>query len=378
MPSDPKKWASIRERKRGDGTTAYGVLYWIAGRQSQLTFNDEKSAAAFRSAVHAHGPERALEMHGINLAPKTREPGMTVAGWIRHHIDHLTGVEQSSIDSYNRYLRMDIAPVIGDIPLAKLAEKDISRWIKVLESTKREKTGRVLTPKSIANLHGFLSGALEAAVPERIPTNPAAKTRLPRRTDAEDDPDEIRMLSRDEFNRLLAATTEPWRPLVEFLVSSGARWGEATALKPSDVDRATAVVRVGRRAWKYNSNGYRIGSPKTKRSRRDVNLDPALLDKLDYTGEWLFTNTVGGPVRYQGFRRRVWDKAVQRAKLEPAPTPHDLRHTHASWLLNAGVPITTVSRRLGHENIQTTVNIYGHLDRSSDAAAAAVMGKLLN
>jgi integrase len=135
---------------------------------------------------------------------------------------------------------------------------------------------------------------------------------------------------------------------------------------------------VGRRAWKYNSNGYRIGSPKTKRSRRDVNLDPALLDKLDYTGEWLFTNTVGGPVRYQGFRRRVWDKAVQRAKLEPAPTPHDLRHTHASWLLNAGVPITTVSRRLGHENIQTTVNIYGHLDRSSDAAAAAVMGKLLN
>lgn len=381
LSGDERRWASIRERERGDGTTAYAVIFWPKGRQAQVTFDNRPAADAFCSAVKAHGPTRALTMHGMEeLLAEDRPESMTVAQWVSHHIEHLTGVEQYTIDTYKRYLRLDIAPTLGDIPLTHLSEADISRWVTALASTKRTKTGRVLTPKSIANLHGFLSGALQAAVPKRIPLNPAAKTRLPRRTGDgdDDDPDEIRMLSRDEFDRLLAATTERWRPFLEFLVSTGARWGEATALKPSDVDLADCLVHIGRRAWKYSSKGHHLGPAKTKRSRRDVNVDAELLDKLDYTGEWLFTNTAGRAIRYQGFRRRVWDRAVAKAGLDPAPTPHDLRHTHASWLLNAGVPITTVSRRLGHENIQTTVNIYGHLDRSSDAAAADVMAKLLN
>ena len=82
-------------------------------------------------------------------------------------------------------------------------------------------------------------------------------------------------------------------------------------------------------------------------------------------------------MRYYGFRPRVWDKAVARAGLDPRPTPHDLRHTCASWMIAAGVPIAVVSRHLGHENIQITVDVYGDVDRASFAAAAAAMGKLL-
>ncbi|KZS62556.1 hypothetical protein A4G28_08275 [Mycobacterium ostraviense] len=74
----------------------------------------------------------------------------------------------------------------------------------------------------------------------------------------------------------------------------------------------------------------------------------------------------------------MWDKAVAKAKLDPAPTPHDLRHTCASWLLAAGVPILTVSRQLGHELVKMTGDIYGDVDRASHAAAAEVMGRLLS
>jgi len=372
-------WASIRPRKRASGETSYAVLYRLDGGQRVLTFRDQRQAEAFKSAIKAHGIRRALEMNGYEI--RRDEPpakSLTVAEWLRRHIDQLTGVEQYTLDSYERYLRQDIGPALGDIPLAKLTEEDIAGWVKKLESTPRAKTGRVPTPKTIKNLHGFLSGGLAAAVPKHIPANPAAGRRLPRTTGevtADDDGDEIRMLTHAEFAALHEAMIEPYRPMLRFMVASGFRWGEVSALRPGDVDREAGTVKV-RRAWKYSSKGYAIGPPKTTRSKRTVNIPKDVLDALDYDHEWLFTNALGGPVRYQAFRP-VWDRAVAKAKLEDDPTPHCLRHTCGSWLLTAGVPLITVSRHLGHQNVSVTADIYAHVDRAAHQAASDAMAKLL-
>ena len=352
-------------------------MFWIDGRQSTLTFDCPHAAEAFRSVIKAHGSRRALQMHGVTTEPRRREVApMTVAEWVRHHIDHLTGLEQYTIDKYNEYLVNDIGPTLGGIPLSELREDDIANWVKLMAMTPT-KRHRPPAPKTIANKHGFLSGVLAAAVQRGlIAANPAAGRRLPR-GDGENSSSERRMLSRHEFAELLAATPERWRPLLEFLVTAGCRWGEMAALRTSDIDRDTGVVRI-RRAWKHSSRGYHVGPTKTKRSRRDINVPTSVLVKLDYTDEWLFTADRGGPVRYHSFKPNVWDKAVAKADLRPTPTPHDLRHTCASWMLTSGVPIAVVSRHLGHENIQTTVNIYGDVDRVSFAAAAETIGRLLD
>lgn len=358
--------ASIRTRNRKDGTTGYAVLFTIDNRQTSVTFDDQPTAEKFRDMVDHVGGKRAMAAWEIADIPKTLTRGMTLAEWLRRHIDHLTGVEQKTLDDYNRYRDRDIVGFFGDIPLTALTPDDIALWVNHLEASGN-------SPKTIRNKHGFLSAALGKAVPEHIPSNPAAGRRLPR---GSGDDDEMRMLTRDEFAALLEATTEPWRPLLNFMVASGARWGEVSALKPSDVDQAAGTVKI-RRAWKYSSNGYEIGPPKTKRSRRTISVPTSVLSQLDYSHEYLFTNRAGGPVRYQGFRRRVWDKAVARAELDPAPTPHDLRHTCASWMLTGGVPITVVSRHLGHESIKITVDIYGDVDRASAALAADFMAGAL-
>lgn len=91
--------ASIQHRTRKDGTTAFDVVYRIDGRQSSLTFDDEKAAQAFRATVDAHGPVRALTMYGLDPEPRRRDNHrLTVADWLTHHINHLTGVEQYTID----------------------------------------------------------------------------------------------------------------------------------------------------------------------------------------------------------------------------------------------------------------------------------------
>jgi integrase len=371
--------ASIRERPRKDGSICYAVLYNIGDRQSSTPFDNKKAADAFKLAVEVQGPERACAMYNINPEPRRHDvkDTLTVADWVRHHIDHLTGVEQKTIDNYEQYLQNDIQPFFGDMPLQQLAREDVARWIKHMQTTPSRATKKLLAPKTLANKHRFLAAALNAAVKaDRIPTNPASGARLPRKTGDHDGRGEIRMLSRQEFDQLAAGGLLPyWGPLLEFMVSSGCRWGEVSAVRPGDVDRAAGVVHI-QRAWKKSTKGYEIGPPKTKRSKRTINLPPDILSKLDYTHEWLFTNKDGGPLRYKAFKQ-AWDRAVDRAGLDPRPTPHDLRHTCASWMLGAGVPITVVSRHLGHENIAITVDVYGDVDRASYQVAADVMGRIL-
>ncbi|KUI17414.1 integrase [Mycolicibacterium acapulense] len=355
--------ASLRARSRKDGSTYYSVLYRLNGRQTSTSFEDLTSAKKFRDLIDIVGPLKALESVGTDPSLST----MTVAHWLAHHIDHLTGLAKSSLADYRSYAKNDINPVLGPIPLTALSADDIALWMQGMAA-------KGASGKTIANKHGFLSSALNRAVKMgRIPSNPAIGQRLPVTERAD-----MVCLSRDQFGRLLSCVTEPWRPLVEFLVASGCRWGEATALRPSDVDRVAGTVRITR-AWKrtYATGGYELGPPKTKRSLRTINVPQTVLEKLDYSGDLLFTNRAGRAVRGNGFHERVWRPAVEKAELCPPPRIHDLRHTCASWMVLAGVPLPVVQAHLGHESITTTVNLYSHVDRRSGEAAANAIAHAL-
>lgn len=102
----------------------------------------------------------------------------------------------------------------------------------------------------------------------------------------------------------------------------------------------------------------------------------------------MFVNSDGGPIRIYSWRSNVWVPSLAKARakdpkntdkvvLEKPVRIHDLRHTCASWLLGAGVPLITVSAHLGHEDTSVTAKIYGHLDRTAGQAAAAAMAELL-
>ena len=101
-------------------------------------------------------------------------------------------------------------------------------------------------------------------------------------------------LTHAEFALLHSCVSEYWQPLVEFLVASGARFGEATALRPTDIDLAEGTVRI-QRAWRYVvGDGFQLGPPKTKQSIRTIDVDPSVLGNLDLTGAWVFTNSGRG------------------------------------------------------------------------------------
>ncbi|MGH3404667.1 MAG: tyrosine-type recombinase/integrase [Streptosporangiaceae bacterium] len=362
--------ASIRVRQRKDGSTYTAVLYTLHGKQTSSSFNDHAEALQFQELANRTSPAKAVEVWATETPAAD---GFTVASWCTHHVDHITGVNNTTRTRYRRYIANDIAPsAIGPLPLTALTNAEVARWLNGL-------TGAA---KTAANKHGFLAGALNSAVRARhITANPCDGNKLRR-----DEPAEMVFLTHEEFAILFNAVTEPWRPLVEFLVASGAQWGEATALRPGDVDLAEGTVRI-LRAWRYvPGDGYHLGPPKTKRSIRTIDVAPSTLAKLDLSREWVFTNSGRGrrgdtgPARAHNFNPNVWAPALVRAKeagLTKKPRVHDLRHTNASWLIQAGVPLTVIQRHLGHESIQTTSDRYGYLDRKSSRVVADVVGKAL-
>lgn len=374
------------------GETRYQVRFRLEGKQTSRTFTTNRTAAMFAKMLDTLGPAEAAKVFDEQLGST---PGtLTLAEWATQHVDSLSGVQPDTVKRYRAYVANDLG-VLGHLPVTAITPEAVRRWVNALAAAGA-------SGKTIKNKHGFLSAVLEHAVRARvISSNPCKGTRLPRTVT-----EPMVFLTHDEYARFLGYVVPHWQPLVTTLFSTGLRWAEATALRVADVDLEQATVSVTR-AWK---EGRVIGAPKSQRSRRTVSLAPETVEVLrplvdGRPGDaWLFTNMQGGPVRHQAFHDNVWQPAVRLANGEPAqaakriarrrdaagniitpatvplgkrPRIHDARHTCASWLLGAGVPINYVQAHLGHESITTTVDRYGHVMPAARQAIAGAMSLAL-
>jgi integrase len=352
--------SSIETRRHPTtGTVSCRVKFRHLGRQASKTFLTEKDALGWKAVLDAIGPDAALRF--LEDQPSPLDP--TIADLVDHHIDHLTGADEGTIGRYRRIQAQHLRPHFQHFPASTLTRDDVKRW--VLEA--RLLSGAPPAPKTLRNWHSLLSDALSGAV-ERgvIPANVAKGVKLPR-ADAEAG-EEMVFLTRAEFDELYAETPARWQPLVLLLVLTGIRFGEATALTVGALDRGAHSARI-HTAWKQSG---KQGAPKSRRSRRTVAvpeqvfvaLEPLIAGKRP--GDLVFLSPRGARVRSGNFYNQVWGPLVERVgpSIGKHPRVHDLRHSFASWALQAGIPLPVVQRQLGHESITTTVDTYGHLARS--------------
>ena len=260
--------------------------------------------------------------------------------------------------------RLYINPALGTVPISKITPEAVQLWV----------LGLNMSTGSVRLVHSILSGALTLAMSRaEIQRNPAAKAtksnptgiRLPR-TRPVIDPI---FLSRDEYELVLDAIPDHYKLLVEFLAEgTGCRIGESLALTPADVNMRTGKVRFNKTVSCDEHGRVVIGTTKTEASEREIVVPRRILERLDLSHEFVFTTPTGEMIVPQGFRTGAWYRAMKHAELPPHRTPriHDLRHTHASWLLDQGVSIHAVQQRLGHSNVMTTLRTYGHAAADSE------------
>ena len=381
--------ASVTPRRLRSGEVVWRVQFRIDGQMRQETFGDAEAAIEFGVLVDRVGGKAARKTR--DLRSQANVSPVTLAQWSAEYLTKSNGMaggtSPRTLRDYADMAERSFLPRLGEIPVGELTPNDVGRWIAWQESQVTQRTGQPIASKTIRNYQGLLSTILSAAVKNgHLLSNPARGASISYSV-----PREPVFLSPREFGVLLRFIPPYYRPLTNFLAMTGTRWSEATAVEWGDFsfDASPVTLRISK-SWNKGDDGImRIGSPKTKKSRRTMSLDTETIAALGPPGpdeDRIFVGKLGADrIWYGRFRESIFEKAVAAARdktrcaelgllpISKKPTIHDLRHTHASWLIARNVPLPVIQDRLGHESIKTTIDIYGHLSPESLGATALVM-----
>jgi integrase len=303
----------------------------------------------------------------------------TVADFVRMRIDQWEAAGDISARTAQRYRQLaqhQIAPHLGAKVLRKLRPLDIEGWHTALRAT--------VAANTIGSAHRLLSKALrDAAKNDLVSRNVCKEQSAPKAESTEQE------IVRDVPGLVAKLQGWPHGTMAMIALFGGLRLGEALALRWSNVDLDRKVIRVVEALEETRAFGIRFKPPKSKAGRRDVTLPDILVEALHRHRKdqlelrlqlglgklpddaLLFASIEGKPLSTADVSV-VWSRFAAKIGM-PEITFHGLRHTHASQLIDAGVDIATISKRLGHATPGITLAVYAHRFQRDDAKAAAAI-----
>jgi integrase len=300
-----------------------------------------------------------------------RPSKMTVAEYMTqwYEFKQTANLSPKTLEGYELYIRLHVTPRIGGLRIEELEPLHIQRFYSDL----REK----LSPTSIERIHQMLHNALKQAVKWQIlPTNPAAMVEKPKRTKYQ-----AETLQLEDYGRFIERVEKsPARDVILFSLHTSMRRGEVLALRWQDIDFASGMVYVRKNLVRVNGKNI-VKDTKTTRSSRPIMLTEHALDMLyrlsvEKRSEFVFCRD-DGSLRDLTTTGNQCKRVVTALGLDGIRL-HDLRHTHATWLLQQGVHPKIVQERLGHSTIRTTLDIYSHVIPSMQREAVDAFEKATN
>jgi integrase len=340
-----------------------------SGRQCKRNFPKLKGTDPERCAEAFDAQRTADQARGEWIDPRFgRTPFAEYAPvWMKSRL-HKTG----TVDTYEGHLRNHIAPAFGAFGLAAIKPTMVQQWVKDLQAVKG------LAPSTIETIYVIFASIMRGAVRDGyIRKTPCADIRLP-----EVSATVVRLLIPDQVLALASAMPSRYALLVLLGAGAGLRQGEAFGLALDRIDARAGMITVDQQVVVVERRPV-LASPKTSASLRDVPMPRFLLDAVTKHVEQLglddhdvLCRTPRGTLlRRDYYNREIWKPAIAAAGLPADATFHDLRHTFASTALAEGVPISEVSRWLGHKSITTTVDLYGHLVPEATGRACDALDK---
>ena len=260
--------------------------------------------------------------------------------------------------------------------------------------TEHAKDGGRLNGNTVQHYHRMLSSVFTKAVQwGLVPENPCKRAEAPKAEEID-----VQALEEKDVARLLEALQDApaqFSVITQLALFTGARRSEICGLRWCDVDLDAGTLSIERNVQYIPGKGTVFTTPKTKRSRRCIKIGPecvqllreyrqhqraerlrigtAWVRRVEIAGKMvendlLFTKWNGAPIDPKTVT--TWFPGFLAAHNLPPVHFHSLRHTNASLLIAAHVPVTAVSGRLGHAKTSTTTDIYAGFIRSADAAAS--------
>lgn len=358
--------ATVKPYKTATGSTLYRVRYRKPdGRQT-----DKRGFSTKRDAQQWANRVEVSKMTGDYVAPSLGRVTVGELGpaWLERQEGHM---KPSGFRSYDSAWRNHVEPRWKETRISDIRYSDVQAWIALLS--------KKIGPSLIANTYSVLARILDDAVRDRLlASNPARGVKLPKRP-----PRKNVYLTTVQLDAL-AVEAGRYGSLVLFLGVGGLRWGEAAALRVSDVDFLRRRVSLTRNAVKVGGT-FAVGSLKSNKNRAVV-LPAFVVDALaaDASGksrdDLLWPSQAGsylGPPSSVGsWLSGAVDRCRKADETFPRITAHDLRHTAASLAISAGANPKVVQRMLGHASASMTLDVYADLFESDLDAVAENVGKM--
>lgn len=320
------------------------------------------------------------------------------------------GIKHKTIESYKSLLeRINIA--IGHIKLKDLKPQHLNDfYTQLAQDGMNLITGKKLSPKSIKEHHNIISTILKQAEKEMLVLyNAATKASPPKNKKKKVNTNDI--LEIDEIKAIFEILEqEPfkWQMIIQLLAASGCRRGEILGLKWKNVDFKNNKIFIDNNLLYTKTRGIYEESPKTESSIRQVTIPASTMEllkqyrkfylkqKLALGSKWIecdfvFTQENGLPMHPDSptgycvkLQRKYNQLIVEKNKKLPEAkqkrrlhiSPHVFRHSQASILIYLGIDPVTVSKRLGHAQVSTTSDIYGHIMQKADEESAKKLTKV--
>jgi integrase len=350
---------TVRERPKGSG------IYWVCIHQSghsriKKIGRDKSLAEEVARKISAQ-----IVLGELTLEQEKKVPTFSeyAKRWIEVTVPALC--KPSTGRDYHGLLDNHILPVFGSLKVNEISRMRVKEFLM-------KKFSEGFAPSTLTHMKNALSGVLNMAVDDETLTfNPAQ--RLGKVIRNKGLQVKVEPLTREELAFLLEAfkTKYPVHyPLVLTLARTGMRIGEAMGLKWKDIDFNARFITIQRNI----SRGH-VETPKSGKIRRidmsrqltkvlqellQQRMAAAQEKGLKEIPEWVFVSEAGTILDSCNWRKRVFNKVLQQEGLRKIH-PHLLRHTYASFLIQAGVSLAYIRDQLGHHSIKVTVDIYGHL-----------------
>jgi integrase len=360
--------ASIEPTKKGpNGKSAKGTKWTVRyrdpnGRSREKTFARKVDAEAF-------GQQVGVDMRsGEWVDPRLRR--MLFDDWAEAWWRTTVKLAPLTRRGYWCLLHNHVLPFFGGRRLGEVDFMDVEEFI-----ADRLEAG--LSPKMVRKATSVVSLVMESAVRAKARRdNPARGHRIPQRQRKIGTGD---VLDMPQLRRLVDHVRDPYKPAVWLLVLTGMRPSELAGLRVQDLDLLRRRITVAGSLVAVEAYGdvpatLSEGPPKTAAGHRTIPIPAWLCEMVGETvgrrsegrlplgpDERVFVGVSGRPLDTKWFRQGVMLPALRAAGLPESIRTYDLRHSHASLLIDQGANVVAVAQRLGHTDPAMTLRVYAHL-----------------
>lgn len=308
-----------------------------------------KMKRGFATKREAQKCEREfIEMQSGNM-------NMKLANFVEVYFnDKGTRLKERSIMTKRTLIETKIIPCFGEKAMNEITAVDIIKWQNMLMNQEYSPTYLRMIQNQLTALFNHAERFYD------LRDNPCKKVDKMGRSNAK----ELNFWTKDEYEVFIkgfGAEDEMYRIIFQMLFWLGCRVGEVLALTASDIDLEKATISVTKTYYRRNKTDY-ITSPKTESSNRKITIPKFLKGEikeyLDRQYELAPEDRIF-PITDRAVQKKMKQK-TEETKLKPIRV-HDLRHSHIALLIEKGLQPLVIAQRVGHDSVNTTMNIYGHL-----------------